>query len=149
VSETVDDPSLSARFRARQAELVANAADDRTLADRLTRRALVAPTVTVDAGGPDDPIEIEVRVPVMAEVDFLSTMQARQKEIQTVKEYDALMSECAEILGRICTDPSLDAAFWRSGMFTMDVMFSIVSAATEEAADRLQKARSFRHKAKR
>ena len=148
MSGVVDDPSLSARFRDRQAELVANAAEDQTLAARLTRRALDAPTFTLVLGG-DEPLEIELRVPVMAEVDFLSTMQARQKEIETVAEYAALMGECAEILGRLCLDPSLDAAFWRSGAFTTDAMFSVIRAASEEAVDRLQKAKSFRPKTKR
>lgn len=142
--KVIDDPSLSARLRARQQELAAARVEDMTVAERLTRRALLAPTVVIDLGDDDDPIPVEVRVPVSAELDVLLTLQSRFSAATTPEESAAITNEVADVLGELCVDPSLNAEFWRSGMFELSAMFAIILGAISEAMERVKQAESFR-----
>lgn len=142
--EVIDDPSLSARLRARQQALAATRVEDMTVADRLTRRALAAPTVIIDLGDDDDPIPVEVRVPVSAELDVLLTLQARLAAASTSAETSMISDEVTAVLGDLCVDPSLNAEFWRSGMFDLSAMFAVILGAISEAMERVKQAESFR-----
>lgn len=145
-----DDPTLSARLRARTDELAAARIEDLTVAERLTRGALVnVDTFTMDVGTDEDPIEIEVRIPLMVQVDYLTTLQARLETVKSLKDYQKVMAETADILADLCLDPSLDTAFWTSGAFRTETLFGIIRAASEAAADRIKQARGFRPKVKR
>jgi hypothetical protein len=147
--EVLEDPTLSARIQARADELAAARVEDLTVAQRLTRKALEAPTVWIDVGSAEDPLDIEVRIPLLAEVDYLSTLNHRLNEVKDLKGYQRVMREAAEVVGALCIDPSLNADFWTSGIVSTEVFFGIIKAANDAATTRLKEARSFRAKTKR
>jgi hypothetical protein len=147
--KVIEDPSLSAKVAAKKVELAEAELEDMTVADRLTRRALSQPTITIDIGDDDTPDLTEVMLPAMVEVDYLSTLQVRLEAVKTIQEYTAVMSEAAEILGRLCLDPSLDADFWRSGLFPTEVLFGVIKEISAAAIDRIKSARAFRPKTQR
>ncbi len=144
--KVIEDPSLSGKVAAKAAELADARIEGMTVADRLTRQAVRQQTIIVDLSDPEDeePLEVELQIPVMAEVDYLSTMQIRLEETKTVAEYEAIMQTTAEILGRLCVDESLDAEFWKAGHFKTETLFGLVKAVTEEAVERLQASKNFR-----
>jgi len=74
VSGQVDDPALSTRITERQQELAAKPAQELTVAERLTLRAMERrETLVVDSSGGE--IEIEIRLPLAAEVREIEDLQ--------------------------------------------------------------------------
>ena len=118
-----DDPTLSARLRSRQHEITATKAEDLTLADRLTRRALDQ-RITIDLGDEAGAIPVEIRVPTFAELDRLGIVRATLASgtLETVPEYAAISAEMCEIVGGLCTDPTLGPGFWKDGLFPTDAI---------------------------
>jgi len=147
--KVIEDPSLSAVIAAKKVENAEAEIKDMTVAERLTRRGLAQSTVSIDIGDDDAPEYIEVMLPATAEIDFLTTLQVRLEAVKTLEDYNANMSEAAEILGRLCIDPSLDADFWRSGLFPIEVLYGLIKELTAAAIDRIKSARAFRSKTKR
>jgi len=139
----VDDPSLSSRLHKRQAEIEDSKFVDLTVADRLTRRALNQ-RITIDLGDESDPIPVEVRVPTSAELDLLIGIKGRLESATTPEERGAVGRDMIETIAEICIDPSLDVAFWESGLFPVESMLMITHATNREAAERVRAAREFR-----
>lgn len=145
-----DDPTLSARLRSRQQEIAASSEEDLTLADRLTRRALVAPTVMVDVSDESGPLAIEIRVPMFGEINDLLAAQARLSTAKTggdTAEMTATMRDLGALVGALCIDESLDAAFWAAGAVSTDVVMDLIEQAATAHTERMGAARRFRQQA--
>jgi len=139
----IEDPTLTAAFHAKIREVEGTAEQNRTVADRLTMRAL-SQTVAIDLGGEGDPIPTTIRLPTSAEMEIIQTAQFRKRHAKTVEDADAIEDELAEVLGDICQDESLDAAFWRSGFFGEDATAALIVSAVREVQERVIEARAFR-----
>lgn len=143
MSGSVEDPSLSSRLHQKQSQLASDAIADMTIADRLTRRALNQ-RIVINLGDEDDPIDVEIRIPVSAELDVLVSGKDRLEQATTPEEREAVTLELISVLADICVDESLDVDYWQSGMFSIEIMTLITNAACVDAAERVTAARDFR-----
>lgn len=144
MSGSVEDPSLSSRLHQRQVEIESSKFEDLTIADRLTRRALNQ-RMTINLGDEDDPIPVEVRIPTSAELDRIANTQGRLGSGATPEEKGAAKREMVETIAGICIDPSLDIAFWESGLFPIESMLMITQATNDDAIERIRSAGRFRN----
>lgn len=139
----IEDPTLTAAFHAKIREVEGVAEQNRTVADRLVMRAL-SQTVEIDLGGEGDPIPTVIRLPTSAEMEIIQTAQYRKRHAKTIEDADAIEDELAEVLGDICQDESLDAAFWKGGFFAEETTAALIVSAVREVQERVIEARAFR-----
>jgi len=81
--EYKDDPTLTARFRARMTEIRHTDAESLTIAERLMRRAFdqrMTIPFPVDEG---EPIPVEVRMPLAAELEELASIYVANRAART------------------------------------------------------------------
>jgi hypothetical protein len=143
MGEVVENPSLSARFNAIVAATDGKKDEDLTLAERLTRRALLE-TAEIDLGTEDEPLPTTIRVPTQAELDRIRTADWRKRQAKNPAEAAAIEDELAEILGSLCRDESLNKEFWRAGFFLDATVTALIVEANREVTDRIIAARQFR-----
>jgi hypothetical protein len=149
--EQIDDPVLNKRAAARAKELAELPAKDLTLAQRLTLRALEQKTTILFPSAQGD-IPVEVRLPMAAELDDIMRIQ-HEIEIATEKgnekAKDNLTDQMCGILGDLCTDPSLNQDFFKSGLFAMSEIVTIFRTVRQEMNNRIMDVQSFRPEAER
>lgn len=144
--ETVDDPILNKRAAARAKELAELPAKDLTLAQRLTLRALEQKTTILFPSSQGD-IPVEVRLPMASELDEIMQIQ---REIEASiskgdeKARDRYTDKLCLILGDLCTDPSLNQDFFKSGLFATTEIVLIFRTITREINQRVIDIQSFR-----
>jgi hypothetical protein len=142
----VENPDLNARFQARYGQILEAQADQLTVAQRLTRRAL-RDTIKIPFTDDLGTFEVEIRVPMSGELDQLMALRA---EINGAEEAgDALRIEVASLelfshMAALTTDPSMDLAFFQSGAFLGSDFGQIIKEILLEEQDRVTKAGSFR-----
>ena len=141
--EQIEDPTLSSRLRARQEATAATKDEDLTVADRLTRKAIEARTI-IDLGDENESITTEIRIPTFAELDRLHTARSQITVSNDLDEIGRLTREVCEIIGGLCTDPSIGPEFWLEGFYSASVIAVISEAANEANAERVAAARRFR-----
>lgn len=142
--EYKDDPALSARFRSRMEEIRDTDVKSLTIAERLMRRAFDQKFTIPFPVETGDPIPVEVRMPLAAELEELIRTSANYKTAKTESDRQERNRRVCEILGSLCIDPSLDAAFFESGAITIPDLNQIVLEVITENRRRTQTARSFR-----
>lgn len=139
--EYQDDPELTARFRAKMDRIRHAETEGLTIADRLMRRAYDQKfTIPFPVEG-GEPVPVEVRMPLAAEMDELV------KTLEPVKnpvERKEMNRRLCELLGSLCLDESLDAAFFESGALTLPDLRQIRMEILLENKRRIVSAQSFR-----
>lgn len=144
----VEDPSLSQRFEEKHTEIMQSKADQMTVAERLTRRAL---TDTIRVPFSDDlgEFEIEIRMPPSRELDKFLELQ---KDIQNAvgagdqEKADTLTAALYSQMEGLTTDPSLTAEYFKDGDFLASDFGQIIKEIMMEEKERTVAASSFRQK---
>jgi len=142
-SEVIDNPSISARFEAADQEAERVPWDDLTVRQRLLRRAM-AETATIDLGTPEQPIPVEIRIPLFGEIERLVAAQLEMVRSRDPDEVQVITREICEIIGSLCKDPELGPDYWIQGGFSSSVIALFQDAANEANAERVMQARAFR-----
>jgi hypothetical protein len=141
-----DDASLSARMHKKKAELEASKWSDLSIADRLTIRALEQ-KITVPFESEQGIIDVELRLPNLAEFDFLSTFEIRWKNYLSKgdgKEALNLSDEMFKIMESLCIDESLNEEFFRAGYISATDFTQLVKEVLVEHRKRSDEVKSFR-----
>ncbi|DBA34939.1 TPA_asm: hypothetical protein vir524_00036 [Caudoviricetes sp. vir524] len=144
-----DDPALTARFRARMTEIRHTDAESLTIAERLMRRAFdqrMTIPFPVDEG---EPIPVEVRMPLAAELEELASIYVANRAARTDKGRRDLNQRTCELLASLCIDESLDEGFFDSGALTVPDLYQIIFEILLENRRRITSAGSFRPESSR
>ncbi len=144
-----DDPALTARFRARMTEIRHTDAESLTIAERLMRRAFdqrMTIPFPVENG---EPIPVEVRMPLAAELEELASIYVANRTSRTDKGRRDLNQRTCELLASLCIDESLDEGFFDSGALTVPDLYQIIFEILLENRRRIASAGSFRPESSR
>ncbi len=142
--EYKDDPALTARFRARMNEIRYTDTEGLTIADRLMRRAFDQKMVIPFPVERGEPIPVEVRMPLAAELDELAHIYIANKTARAGKSRQDLNKRMCELLASLCIDESLSEDFFNSGALTVPDLYQIIFEILLENRRRITSAGSFR-----
>jgi len=142
--EYKDDPALTARFRARMTEIRHTDAEGLTIAERLMRRAfdqrMTIPFPTENG----EPVPVEVRMPLAAELDELAHIYIANRTARTDKSRQDINKQMCELLAGLCIDESLNEDFFSSGALTVPDLYQLIFEILLENRRRIVSAGSFR-----
>ncbi len=142
--EYKDDPALTARFRARMNEIRHTDAEGLTIAERLMRRAFDQRMVIPFPVENGEPIPVEVRMPLAAELDELAHIYIANRTARTDRSRRDLNNRMCELLASLCIDESLDEDFFNSGGLTVPDLYQLIFEILLENRRRIVSAGSFR-----
>jgi hypothetical protein len=147
----VDDPNLSLKIGEVMDRLKTENAENLSVADRLTLRA-GNQRITIPFDDQDEPFSIEFRVPVTSEFDrFLQLKQDLLVHARkgNKKGQESVTDALYKLLAGLSVDPSLDYAFFKSGLFVVSDFLYILESLEDETLRRVSQAQSFREKRRR
>jgi len=146
MTEAIDDHSLSTRMHRKKAELEKSKWIDLSIADRLTVRALEQ-KITVPFESEQGIIEVDLRLPNLAQYDFISTFLQRWKNLIAKGDMDGIVqisNEMFKIMDALCVDESLNEDFFRQGYISATDFTQIVKEVLVEHYKRAEEVKSFR-----
>lgn len=140
--ENKDDPGIAERRAKRQKALDKKNIADLTIAERLTRKALhrTIKVPFIDDGGTFD---VEVFVPLREDLDAMLSWKVTL-EAGTPEEMEKTADKLFAMLGALCKDASLNYEFFKEGGYDPIDLLTIVESITDEMAQKVREARSFR-----
>lgn len=146
ISEPVEDIGISARIQKKRRDAASKSIEHMTIAERLTLRA-GEQFCTATFESEDGPIEVEMRIPTLAEYDFLATYNVRYRAAIATQEAErvtALEDEIYRMMAGLCVDESLDEDFFRSGALSAPDFMTLIQGILLTYNDRISAAKTFR-----
>jgi len=119
-----------------------------SIRERLMRRVKQA-NVTVSLTDDLGEFQIKCRFLREREQRVLVELAGKLAEVQTAKQYDAVMDELQKILAYpegVCREPELDLKFWKEGNYALNDMLKILIEASKQTGEALEEVKSFRRK---
>lgn len=142
----IDKPELQARADNKVIQEAEQAAENLSIAQRLTRRAKQE-TIIIPFQDDIGTFDIEVRLPTAAEMDYINEIQERIAKAG--KENNRAAADEASLLlyqkmEEITIDPSLTVEFFKSGNFISSDFGQIIKEILLEEQRRVSSIASFR-----